>query len=209
MKKLDASARIGRRLVLSGAGALSLSGCFGSFGAVRALWEWNEDLGNKWVNWLVFLGLSIIPVYELFVLGDVLILNSVEFWTGSNPVRNASDGRSVTRVATADPNTLKLEVRRHGELERVVFYRRLGDGSLQLLDASGRQLSLVSERDGGLELRGADARLLAALDAEALGRVHAGLHAGQPVYALLSLELGERVNRLARASEGTRVPLVF
>lgn len=209
MKKLAASARIGRRLVLSGAGALSLSGCFGSFGAVRALWEWNEDLGNKWVNWLVFLGLSIIPVYELFVLGDVLILNSVEFWTGSNPVRNASDGRSVTRVATADPNTLKLEIRRHGELERVVFCRRLGGGSLQLLDASGRQLSLVSERDGGLELRGGDDALLAALDAEALRRVHAGLHAGRPVYALLSLELGERVTRLARASEGTRVPLVF
>jgi hypothetical protein len=34
----------------------------------------------------VFLGMVILPVYELATLADVLVLNSIEFWTGNNPV---------------------------------------------------------------------------------------------------------------------------
>jgi hypothetical protein len=200
MKERHSSVQLSRRLVLSGASAFTLSGCFGSFGATRELWKWNEGVGNKWVNWLVFLGLSIIPVYALFVIADALVLNSVEFWTGSNPVRNASDGRSTKRVATADRDTLRLEISRHGQLEGVVYCRRLEDGGLQLLDESGRQLSRVSAlADGGLELRGSEQVLLTKLDAEAYRRVYAGVELGRPVQALLTLELGQRGLQLAHS----------
>jgi hypothetical protein len=208
MKTPHHSARFGRRLALSGACTLVLSGCFGSFGAVRALWDWNDDVSSsKWVDWLVFLGLSIIPVYELFVLADVLVLNSVEFWTGSNPVKNAEGGRSVTRVATADPNTLKLEVRRAGRLEYVAFCRRGADGSVQLLDASGKPLSTVSQQnDGGLQLRGGDQSLLAQLDRAALERVVARVKQGQPVHAMLQRELGENSWQMARLGNESALP---
>jgi hypothetical protein len=195
--------RFERRVALTGACSLALAGCFGSFGATRALWEWNDEVHpSKWVKWLVFLGLSIIPVYFLFVIADTLVLNSVEFWTGSNPIKSGADGRTVTRVATSDPNRLRLEVRRHGELEKVVYCQRREDGSLLLLDADERPLSLVSERaDGALELRAGDRVLLARLDADAVARVSARVARGQPVHALLQLELGERAWRVARGAQ--------
>jgi hypothetical protein len=196
--------RFERRVVLTGACSLALAGCFGSFGATRALWEWNDEVhSSKWVKWLIFLGLSIIPVYFLFVVADALVLNSVEFWTGSNPVASGADGRTVTRVATADPNRLRLEIRRHGELEKVVFCQRREDGALVLLDADEQPLSLVSERaDGAIELRAGNRVLLGRLDAAAVARVSALVARGQPVHALLQQELGERAWRVAQGGQG-------
>lgn len=177
--------------MLAAAGAALSSGCFGSFSATRKLWGWNEDVGDKWINWLVFLGLSILPVYELFVLADVLVLNSVEFWTGSNPVRRAGDGRTVTRVATADPGTLRLEVRRAGRLEYVAFCRNTARGALEVLDASGQVLTSVrAQNDGSIELRAAGERVLTRLDRKASERVYALVEQGQAAHVALEREVG-------------------
>jgi hypothetical protein len=68
------------------AGLLAAS-CFGPFHAVRRVHAWNADVSdNKWGQELVFLVISIIPVYGIAALGDVLIFNSIEFWGGENPV---------------------------------------------------------------------------------------------------------------------------
>jgi hypothetical protein len=177
--------------MLTGTSALLLTGCFGSFSATRRLWGWNDDVGDKWVNWLVFLGLCILPVYELFVLGDVLVLNSVEFWTGSNPVRRVGDGRTVTRVGTADPRTLRLEVRRAGRLEYVAFCRSIAGGGLQLLDASGEPLTSVrAQSDGSIELRAADQAVLTRLGTEASERVFALVEQGEAAHVVLEREVG-------------------
>jgi hypothetical protein len=156
---------------------------------------------SKWVKWLVFLGLSIIPVYELFVLADALVLNSVEFWTGSNPIKRRADGSTVTRVATADPNRLQLVVHRHGRLEYVAYCERQPNGVLQLLGADGQRLSVVDELpDGTLELRARDEALLARLGPAAVRRVSALVEQGQPIHALLQRELGEPAWQLALGS---------
>ena len=202
--KMDQPARIGRRLVLTGASAVALSGCFGSFGASRALWGWNDGMHqSKWVKWLVFFGLCIIPVYELFLIADALVLNSVEFSTGSNPVKSAADGLTITRVATADPKTLRLEVRRAGRLEYVVFCQHRSDGTLALLDASGRPLTVVQEQtDGSVEVRGGDHVLLAHLNAEATKRALSSVQQGHAAHLVLDRELGGRAVELARLRGG-------
>jgi hypothetical protein len=198
--KMLPSAQFGRRLLLSGAGAVALSGCFGSFNATHALWDWNSDVSeSKWVKWLVFLGLSIIPVYLLFVIADTLVLNSVEFWTGDNPVKRTADGRTVTRVATLDPDRVRLEVRRGGELELVAYCQRRADGALLILDADGHMLSMVNERvDGSLELHARNQGLIARLDPAAVRRVSAEVELGQPIHPLLRRELGDATWQLAR-----------
>ena len=38
------------------------------------------------MNELVFIALHIVPVYEIAYLADVIVFNSIEFWSGSNPV---------------------------------------------------------------------------------------------------------------------------
>lgn len=67
-------------------GSLLCSSCIGSFGAWNSLKDWNMGIGHKAVNELVFIAFHIIPVYEVAYLADVLVLNSIEFWSGSNPM---------------------------------------------------------------------------------------------------------------------------
>lgn len=71
------------------------SSCVGSFGLFNRIASWNQTVGNKFVNELVFLALNIIPVYGVAYLADALVINSIEFWSGSNPMANAGDVKKV------------------------------------------------------------------------------------------------------------------
>ena len=62
------------------------SSCIGSFKLWNGLKEWNQGIGNKFVNELVFIALNIVPVYGVAYFADVVVLNTIEFWSGSNPV---------------------------------------------------------------------------------------------------------------------------
>lgn len=73
-------------------GSLSLQSCIGSFSLTSKVYRWNRGLGNKFVQEVVFLAANIIPVYSVSLFADGVILNLIEFWTGSNPVAmNAKD----------------------------------------------------------------------------------------------------------------------
>ena len=75
----------------------SLIGCYGPFRLSTKLHNWNGQVSNKkFVNELVFLGFCILPAYELCLLGDALIFNSIEFWSGNNPI-SMKDGEVETQ----------------------------------------------------------------------------------------------------------------
>lgn len=80
-------------IVLSG--SFLFSSCVGSFGLFNRLTSWNQSVGNKFVNELVFLAFNIIPVYGVAYLADALVINSIEFWSGSNPMANVGDVKKV------------------------------------------------------------------------------------------------------------------
>ena len=64
---------------------LTSTSCIGPNNAFNSLSTWNSNLTeSKYVNELAFLGLYIVPVYPVFMMGDHLIFNSWEFWTGEN-----------------------------------------------------------------------------------------------------------------------------
>lgn len=69
------------------AGSVTFTSCIGPFNLSNKLLSWNQSVGNKFVNELVFLAMWIVPVYEICMLADVLVLNTIEFWTGNNPVQ--------------------------------------------------------------------------------------------------------------------------
>lgn len=73
-------------LLLAG-GALLFSSCIGSFSLTNSVISWNKDIGHKFVNELVFVAFWILPVYEVTAIADLLVLNSIEFWTGDNPMQ--------------------------------------------------------------------------------------------------------------------------
>ena len=76
-------------------GSLLFSSCIGSFGLWSNLKDWNQGIGNKFVNEVVFLAFHIVPVYEVAYLADILVLNSIEFWSGSNPVAELGSIRTI------------------------------------------------------------------------------------------------------------------
>jgi len=91
MKKLNWKAAA----TLMVCGAFMFSSCIGSFALHNRLTNWNEGIGDKFVNEIVFLALNIVPVYGICYLADVLVINSIEFWSGSNPVASIGDVKTV------------------------------------------------------------------------------------------------------------------
>lgn len=79
-----------------------LSSCIGSFRLTNNIKDWNEGLGNKFVNELVFIALHIVPVYEIAMFVDGVVLNSIEFWTGNNLVVEPGETKIVKNSQGVD-----------------------------------------------------------------------------------------------------------
>lgn len=84
------------------ASSVLFSSCIGSFGLSNKLLDWNRNIDSKFVNELVFVAFWIVPVYEISALADILVLNSIEFWSGSNPVADAGT------VKQSKPKTARM-----------------------------------------------------------------------------------------------------
>ena len=65
--------------------SMMMQSCIGSFALFNKVKTWNEHVGDKFVNEIVIVAMWILPVYELCFAADLLVLNSIEFWSGTNP----------------------------------------------------------------------------------------------------------------------------
>ena len=109
-------------LAVAAAGLVTSTGCIGSFTLSRKVYNWNKGVSpDKFVQELVFLSMLIVPVYEIALLADGVFANSVEFWTGSNPVASARtvrpDGTTLLQhgETSAEGKTLTIEEVKDGE----------------------------------------------------------------------------------------------
>lgn len=91
---------------------VGLAGCFGNFAAVRKVYSINDNISDRWVQQAAFWALTWIPVYEVAAFADVLIFNTVEFWTGSNPMAMAP-GEEVIKYASENGKDLKITIRQN------------------------------------------------------------------------------------------------
>jgi hypothetical protein len=154
MTAMENGTSIGRRtrsfilalgLALAG---VTLTSCYGSFGLTHKLHRWNGGLGGKFVRWLVFLGLVIIPVYEISLLVDALILNSLEFWgEGSKVARVERRGNTAVAITSSGEEFEVVPIGPHranvmhdGKLVGVATVD--GDGQVHVVDQAGRPVLL-------------------------------------------------------------------
>ena len=87
---------------------LSQQGCIGSFQLTNNLYNWNKnELGNKWASEVVFLAFIVIPVYGVTILADGIVLNSIEFWTGDNPLAMKA-GEKDSQIVQSGDDTYQL-----------------------------------------------------------------------------------------------------
>ena len=78
-----------KNLILAVALTLGASSCLGPHKITTGLWEWNNEVSdNEWVNEAVFLGCNIIPVYGVAYFADVVVLNTIAYWTGDAPIED-------------------------------------------------------------------------------------------------------------------------
>lgn len=120
MKKKYVSVALAITISLS----LVSTSCIGSFSLTNKLLSWNQQVGNKFVNELVFFAFWIIPVYEISALADVLVLNSIEFWSGSNPVakgRSVIDGHDGRYLVDCDGKGYTIKSENDGSVVRLDF----------------------------------------------------------------------------------------
>jgi hypothetical protein len=70
--------------------AFFTTGCTGSFNLTRKVYNFHRSQTDKWSDELCFLLVALTPIYGLATFADAIIFNSIEFWTGKNPIDMAS-----------------------------------------------------------------------------------------------------------------------
>lgn len=111
-------------VVLTLIGSMTMTSCIGSFSLTNRLLGWNQQVGSKFVNELVFVAFWILPVYEVSALADLLVINSIEFWSGNNPMacgRSVIDGKDGKYLVDCDGKGYTITSENDGSVVRLDF----------------------------------------------------------------------------------------
>lgn len=158
-------------LLIALAATLPLQSCIGSFGLTNKVLSWNNQVGSKFVNELVFFAFWILPVYEVTAIADLLVLNSIEFWSGNNPVEAstkvidteqgryyiACDGKGYS-IKAPNGDDMRLEFETDDQTWSVVtaegetypFMTMVDDSHVKMIDPAG-EFTLVELSESGLQ----------------------------------------------------------
>lgn len=162
-------------MALTLSSSILFSSCIGSFNLFNKLLSWNKTVGDKWVNELVFLVLCIIPAYPVAWFIDAVILNSIEFWTGSNPSADVQIKEVETEnglfTITTDASGHKIQKAGSDEIvefrfnqdenawdlvameEVVPLFQYVGDNQANVFLADGSTMTVDLNQAGMLALR--------------------------------------------------------
>jgi hypothetical protein len=158
-------------LSLTAIALLGTSGCFGSFNVTRKLWGWNKSVSDeKFVRELVFLGLNVVPVYSIAGFIDVVVTNSIEFWTGKNPVNMSStikvDSATQVKKVAVVKNGIRIMT-----IETFKYDKLVATTTMQYTPGSPYMTFETARADGRSETH------VAAIGADGKGFVAAGTYA--------------------------------
>lgn len=117
--------------------ATPLTSCIGSFALTHKIKAWNDQVGSKFANQLTFILLAA-PVYLPCLAIDALVINSIEFWSGNNPV-----GTPMSQVI--DGKDARYRVERDATGYTV---KNLNDGSQFRFNHNDMDDSWSLEQDG-------------------------------------------------------------
>ena len=150
--------------------------CYGPFNLTRNVYHWNSNIkgssevNEKWMKEFVFFGMIIIPVYMFSALLDAFIFNSIQFWSGNNPVKaNEAEGDGATRVVRLGSLTVTMAendggttvtYERNGIVERRATIETNATG-YRLVDETGILLAEAEKgQDGSVTLLDRDCQVV-------------------------------------------------
>ena len=150
--------------------ALFTTGCTGSFNLTRKVYNFHRSQTDKWSDELCFLLVALIPVYSLATLADAIVFNSIEFWTGKNPVdmsyvppasRIVQNGNVKYRMSFNDKTSqVYLTPLAQGNNNHGVIFERT-DTTVTAKNENGQVLySSTQSADGGVSIYDAKGKLV-------------------------------------------------
>ena len=130
--------------------SISMTGCYGKFQLTKKVYNWNGQVGDKFVNSIVMWILYFVPVYGIAGFLDVAVLNVIEFWTGTNPIALGPD-ESETQVVQMNGKDYEIKA-----LQNRFEIRDLGDlskGTVSLVyDEKEKAWFIESEESGKIKI---------------------------------------------------------
>ena len=157
------------------AGTMLTSSCIGSFGLFNKVVKWEGHATNsKIMNEIIFLLLT--PVNAICAVADFFVVNSIEFWSGENPmaqnvgktqnvmgedgkmyaVKTLKDGYEVTNPDGVkvyyihDAKTDSWSLVQNGKKSELFHYN--GDGTIQTI-INGQSMRITQDEAGLMQLR--------------------------------------------------------
>lgn len=106
------------------------TGCIGKFRLTHKVLDWNKTVHEEeWVQEVIFLAGHIVPAYPLSIFADLIVFNSIEWWTK----------KPVEFLAGVDQNGNEYQIVTNG------------DGSATLL-YKGQACTLTKQGNGGVAM---------------------------------------------------------
>lgn len=130
-------------IALTAACTLLSTSCIGKFSLTRQVYAWNMNIGSKFVNELVFIPMTV--VYAVTGTIDALIINSIEFWSGENPIAQGTriiDGENDRFLVKTDATGYTITSLTDGTSTRLDFEPETRTWSI--VDAEGTDRPLVT-----------------------------------------------------------------
>ena len=122
------------------------TGCFGTFTTLQRLYHWNQTVeANKFARWGIFMATIIVPVYPSATIFDLIFTNTVEFWTGQNPMASND-------VQTPDGDKISMKLRDDGAVDVAIHSPSQPDVNLVVRD-EGDSVAAY-DQNGALVARG-------------------------------------------------------
>lgn len=156
--------------------SFSFQSCIGSFALTNKVLDWNHNVSNKFVNELVFFAFWVLPVYEVTAVADLLVINSIEFWSGNNPLEannkviRTDDGNYYIhadatgyKITSPDGHVMCFAYDKErdswsfgkGEGEKIEFMKFVDEDHVLILNGEGKFVDVELSRDGIDEFKGA------------------------------------------------------
>lgn len=135
-------------VVLTICASLGFSSCIGSFALTNKLMNWNKQVSSKFVNELVFFAFWVLPVYEVTALADVIVLNSIEFWSGSNPIACGTkviEGETGRYIVETDAHGYTITSENDGSVVRLDFDEEDRSWSVTADDQTVKLMTFVDD----------------------------------------------------------------
>ena len=156
--------------------SLSFQSCIGSFSLTNKVLTWNRNVNNKFVNELVFFAFWVLPVYEVTAVADLLVINSIEFWSGNKPLEAnnqvvKTDHGNYTilanetgyKILSPDGNTMNFEFDMETQTwsfslnddEKISFLTFKDDNMVEILGKDGNFVDVELSEEGLMSYKNA------------------------------------------------------